>query len=67
MEMIFKTEDEEEARRILKSLDLALALHDIDNYLRSQIKYEDKDLHEVRDKFHEFLYCRGIVLEELVS
>ena len=34
----------------------ALALWDLDNYLRAQIKYSGKeDLQPIRDKLHEFL------------
>ena len=63
--------------RAVKSLDMALALCDMDGYLRNQMKYGNKDtelsddaykaLEEAREQLREFMSSRGINLDELIS
>ena len=43
MKYIFATEDDLEAMRIVKSLDMALSIFEIDNVRRKYLKYEDLD------------------------
>lgn len=69
-------DDKEAHKRAVKSLDMALALWDMDQYLRSQIKYSDeyeltdeqyKTLEETRDKLHKILSEYNISFDELIS
>jgi len=66
--------DEEAHRRAVKSLDLCLALWDIDQYLRSQTKYNEQltqdaydALEKARKEFYEILNKRNISIDELMS
>jgi len=76
--LIFDLEDkyDEEAHlRAVKSLDLAMTLYDMDQYLRSQTKYAPDSmssevcdaLQETRDKLHELMNERSIDLDKLIS
>ena len=69
-------DDREAHKRAVKSLDLVLALWDIDQYLRSQIKYGNeteitdeqyKILEETRTKLHQILSEYNISFDELLS
>lgn len=66
-------EDRNEHERMMKSLDLCLALWDIDQYLRSQTKYNDNLTQEqydvldlARTKFYEIMNERSISLDDLL-
>ena len=67
--------DVEAHKRAIKSLDLAIALYDMDQYLRAQTKYAPDSmpgevydaLVEARDKLHEIMSERSIDLDELIS
>ena len=67
--------DIEAHKRAVKSLDLAMALYDMDQYLRSQTKYAPDSMSqevydtlvETRDKLHEIMSERLINLDELIS
>ena len=67
--------DVEAHKRAVKSLDLAMVLYDMDQYLRSQTKYAPDSmsqevydaLQETRDKLHEIMSERSIDLDELIS
>ena len=67
--------DDEAHKRAIKSLDLAIALYDMDQYLRAQTKYAPDSmsqevydaLQETRDKLHEIMSERSIDLDELIS
>jgi hypothetical protein len=76
--LIFDLEDrfDEEAHlRAVKSLDLAMVIYDMDQYLRSQTKYAPDSmssevydaLEAARDKLHEIMSERSIDLDKLVS
>lgn len=59
--------------RAVKSLDLALALWDIDQHLRSKLKYDETLSQEVydsldaaREKLYEIMNSRGISLDDLL-
>ncbi len=55
--------------RAVKSLDMALALHELKEKLRSKLKYEEpklNDLEEVHDFFFYTLDEYGINLDELI-
>lgn len=70
-------DDIEAHLRCVKALDMALALWDMDQYLRSKMKYGNKDaelsddaykaLEEAREQLREFMSSRGINLDELIS
>ena len=67
--------DIEAHKRAVKSLDLAMALYDMDQHLRAQTKYAPDSmsqevydaLQETRDKLHEIMSERSINLDELIS
>lgn len=67
-------EDEEAHKRAVKSLDLVLALWDIDQYLREQVKYNESlskeaydALDKAREEFYNILNKRNISFDELIS
>ena len=69
-------DDIEAHKRAVKSLDLVLALWDMDQYLRGLIKYGDdieltdeqyKTLEETRTKLRQILSEYNISFEELLS
>ena len=70
-------DDIEAHLRCVKALDMALALWDMDQYLRSKMKYGNNDselsddaykaLEEAREELREFMSSRGINLDELIS
>ena len=67
--------DREAHLRAVKALDLAIALWDMDQYLRAQTKYAPdsmsdevyKTLQETRDKLREIMSDNSIDLDELMS
>ena len=67
--------DMEAYMRAVKSTKLAIALWDMDQYLRDKIKYapdsmseeEYKALVKVREDFHEIMRDNNIDLDELMS
>jgi hypothetical protein len=67
--------DIEAHKRAIKSLDMAIALYDMDQYLRSQTKYAPDSmppevydaLDKTRDKLHEIMSERSIYLDVLIS
>lgn len=64
-------EEEREHMRMLKSLDLVLAITQMDNYLRGKVKYEElnEDVYNAfvsaREKLHSILNEHNINLDEL--
>lgn len=67
-------DDVEAHKRVVKSLDLTLALWDIEQYLRSQVKYNEslsKEAYDALDKargeFYDILNKRNISFDELLS
>jgi len=60
--------------RAVKSLDMTIALWDIDQYLRSNIKYASDDTpdnvvdtyQKVRDEFHRILNSKNIDIDTLL-
>lgn len=63
MRYIFDTEDEQEAIDVIKSRALKIALWEFDQWLRGQIKYEEKGLEEIREKLHELLDENEVSIE----
>jgi len=62
-------DDKHEFKLASHGKDLALALWDLDNNLRSRIKYSDKEEHTlqtVRNKLHEILDSYDVNLDGLV-
>ena len=53
--------------RCTKALDLALALLHFDQWLRSQIKYNEKDYQSIRDELYKIMEEYDINLETLTS
>ena len=52
----FQTKDKHEAWMMLHSMDLYFALWDIDQHLRSEIKYNDKEEYEpIREELHDIM------------
>ena len=60
-------DEREEHLRCVRALDLCLVLWDFDQILRSEIKYNDKDWQEVRDKLTEIMDEHGVNLDDLMS
>jgi hypothetical protein len=67
-------DDRDEHNRMLRSLDIVLVLWDIDQYLRSQTKYNENltqeqwdALDQTRTKFYEIMNERNVSLDELLS
>lgn len=70
-------DDEQAHLRCVKALDMALILWDMDQYLRSKMKYGNKDsmlsddtykaLEDAREELRESMSSRGINLDELIS
>ena len=62
-------------KRAVKSLDMALCLYDLDQHLRSQLKYNDEKmtqetwdaLDEIREKLHSIMNERGVSLDEMLD
>jgi hypothetical protein len=54
-------------KRCVKSLDMAIALWDIDQYLRTESKYKDMAIaYEIREKFHEIMTDHGLNFDDLI-
>lgn len=60
--------------RAVKSTDLVIALWDIDQYLRKELKYNEKlsepehdVLQKTRDELYRILSEKGINMDELIS
>ena len=54
-------------KRCVKSLDMAIALWDIDQYLRTESKYKDMTIaYEIREKFHEIMTDHGLNFDDLI-
>ena len=67
-------EDIQDYKRTNKTLDMAVALWDIDQYLRSETKYNEnltQDAYDAlataRDKFYEILNERNIDMDEILN
>lgn len=68
-------DDKEAHLRAVKALDMALALWDIEQYLRAQTKYAPDSMPEVvfdaldkaRQEFYEIMNNHNISLDELMS
>ena len=67
-------EDEEAHLRCIKSTDLVIAINEIDNYLRGELKYNDnlhpaarKALDNARERLYQILNERNINIDELIS
>ena len=68
------SEDIQDYKRANKALDMAIALWDIDQYLRAQTKYNEEltqdaydALATARDKFYEILNERNINMDEILN
>lgn len=62
--------DKEAHLRIIKSMDLALAVSDIQEKCRETIKYSEKEepqWEEISTFIHETLEARGIYLDDMLS
>ena len=68
MKAYLKPEDEQECLRMIKSLDMALAIWDFDQWLRGEYKYHDKEYcYEIRQELHRCLDKHNINLDELTT
>ena len=60
------TTNQNEALQIMKATKYLMALWDIDQWLRSEIKYSNKNEYQpVRDELYNILGNNGISLDEL--
>ena len=69
-----EVEDVTAHKRAVKALDMAMALWDMDQYLRQQLKYNDKITGEVydaldkaREQLRDFMNNHNVDLDELIS
>ena len=54
--------------RAVHADNLAFVLWDLDQWFRDEIKYQDNhDMQPARDKLHEILDDRGIILDTLIE
>jgi hypothetical protein len=67
------SDDRVEHARMMKSLDILMMMHEYDQYLRSETRYneslsqEEHDvLQKAREKFYELMNSRGISIDELL-
>ena len=67
MKYKFETDSKEEALRITLALDMALGISDFDQWLRAQIKYQDRDLQDIRDEFNRTFLDRGVDIDTIIS
>ena len=72
----FDLNDSDDTRahlRAIKALDMALALWDMDGYLRAKIKYGELDdkvynaLQEARDELRDIMQKHSVDLDELIN
>jgi hypothetical protein len=65
MKAIFEFNEEDELdgiKRTIYALDAFLLLHDIDNEIRSQLKYgEAKDNGKILERIREMIYEKGLL------
>ena len=60
-------DDEMALDRCRKSLDMALVLCDFDQWLRNEIKYNDKEYNGIREKLKEIMDDHNINLDNLIK
>jgi hypothetical protein len=54
-------------KRCVKSLDMAIALWEVDQYLRSESKYKDNEIaYEIREKLYEIMSDHGLTFNDLI-
>jgi len=54
-------------KRCVKSLDIALTLWEVDQYLRSESKYKDNEIaYEIREKLYEIMTEHGLSFNDLI-
>ena len=68
MDFVFFTDEREDALRLLAADDLCAVIHELDNWLRGQIKYENRsEYQEVRDMLTHLLADHGVDLGKIYS
>ena len=73
MKYTFKTKDDTEALRLLKSLDMALSIFEIGNVRRKYLKYEDLDGKEyllaerIFDEINELFLDNNVNIDKLIE
>lgn len=71
--VVFESNEEPQARLAMKAVDWYLLVWDLDQWLRSKIKYPEEHmasatqemLQEVRDQLHLLMRERGVSLEDM--
>jgi hypothetical protein len=54
-------------KRCVKSLDMAIALWEVDQYLRGESKYKDNEIaYEIREKLYEIMEEHGLSFNDLI-
>jgi len=54
-------------KRCVKSLDMAIALWEVDQYLRGESKYKDNEIaYEIREKLYEIMTEHGLSFNDLI-
>ena len=61
-----RPDDEQEFRVASAAMDWYLTVWDLDQWLRSEIKYQEKDYQEVRNKLHEILRDKNLDLDMVI-
>lgn len=67
-------DDASEHMRMLKSLDILVVLWEMDQYLRTRLKYEDnisddeyKAVEAAREKLYDIMNARSVSLDDLMN
>jgi hypothetical protein len=56
-------EEEHDLRIRIDALEWQTTVYDLDQWLRTEIKHNDRDYDDVRDHLHNLLEARGLVLD----
>ena len=64
---IFEDGDDDALQRCVQADSMAHVLYDFDQWLRSQIKYSDKEYDDVRIELHDLCDAHGVTVDSLWS
>ncbi len=62
--LIFEDDDQDQFTAAIHGIDFWFCLWDLDQWLRSQIKYSDKtEFEEIRDELYNIMHKHGVNLD----
>ena len=68
-QLTFDLDDPEDVMRHLqctKASNMASVLWEFDQWLRSEIKYKNREIEDVREQFGDIMFNNGIILDDIV-